>query len=170
MRNFRLQKKKFVAGFDTDSSQELSQPSNSVSQGSGSTSVEESPIRQAGYKKRVLDDRVTPEPSQSVNGENGYSDPKPPAHKRIRMISDSESENGSSPTKVDNNLPLPEDIERKVNFLKNACPSVDQMVLQDTLKAHDWNVDWAIESLAPKDKPKAKSPSKVDKGIYINKR
>jgi len=170
LRNFRLQKKKFVAGFDTDSSQELSQPSNSVSQGSGSTSVEESPIRQAGYKKRVLDDRVTPEPSQSVNGENGYSDPKPPAHKRIRMISDSESENGSSPTKVDNNLPLPEDIERKVNFLKNACPSVDQMVLQDTLKAHDWNVDWAIESLAPKDKPKAKSPSKVDKGIYINKR
>merc|ERR1719341_2639189 len=82
----------------------------------------------------------------------------------------SESENGSSPTKVDHNLPLPDEIEKKVNFLKNACPSVDPMILQDTLKAHDWNVDWAIESLAPKEKSKPKSTSKADKGMYINKR
>lgn len=173
LRNFRLQKKKFApGGFDTDSSQEPSQNHEDPSSGSSlSQSLElESPIRPAGYKKRVLDDRTTPEPSHSQNGENGFSDPRPPAHKRIRMISDSESENGSSPAKADQNLPLPEDIERKVNFLKNACPSVDPMVLQDTLKAHDWNVDWAIESLAPKGKQKAKSPPKADKGMYINKR
>ena len=137
LRNFRLQKKKFApGGFDTDSSQEPSQNHEDPSSGSSlSQSLElESPIRPAGYKKRVLDDRTTPEPSHSQNGENGFSDPRPPAHKRIRMISDSESENGSSPAKADQNLPLPEDIERKVNFLKNACPSVDPMVLQDTLK------------------------------------
>jgi len=170
LRNFRLQKKKFAPGcVDTDSSQDLSQNTHSSDSAKLSQSLElESPIRQAGYKKRVLDDTASPESSQSVNGENGCSEPKPPAHKRIRMISDSESENGSSPTKVDINLPLPEDIERKVNFLKNACPTVDPMVLQDTLKAHDWNIDWAIESLAPK--AKAKSPPKADKGIYINKR
>ena len=138
MRNFRLQKKKFTpGGFDTDSSQEPSQ--NQEDPGLGAASLNqslemESPIRQAGYKKRVLDDRTTPEPSHSQNGENGFSDPRPPAHKRIRMISDSESENGSSPTKVDLNLPLPDEIEKKVNFLKNACPSVDPMILQDTLK------------------------------------
>eukprot|EP00090_Calanus_glacialis_P034369 TRINITY_DN5767_c0_g1_i1.p1 TRINITY_DN5767_c0_g1~~TRINITY_DN5767_c0_g1_i1.p1 ORF type:complete len:906 (-),score=328.78 TRINITY_DN5767_c0_g1_i1:158-2875(-) len=174
LRNFRLQKKKFTpGGFDTDSSQEPSQNQEDPSLGAASLnqSLEmESPIRQAGYKKRVLDDRTTPEPSHSQNGENGFSDPRPPAHKRIRMISDSESENGSSPTKVDLNLPLPDEIEKKVNFLKNACPSVDPMILQDTLKAHDWNVDWAIESLAPKEKSKPKSSSKADKGMYINKR
>ena len=138
MRNFRLQKKKFTpGGFDTDSSQEPSQNQEDPSLGAASLnqSLElESPIRPAGYKKRVLDDRTTPEPSHSQNGENGFSDPRPPAHKRIRMISDSESENGSSPTKVDLNLPLPDEIEKKVNFLKNACPSVDPMILQDTLK------------------------------------
>ena len=140
LRNFRLQKKKFTpGGFDTDSSQEQSQNQDDTSSGAGaalSQSPElESPIRPAGYKKRVLDDRTTPEPSHSQNGENGYSDPKPPAHKRIRMISDSESENGgSSPNKVDPNLPVTDEIERKVNFLKNACPSVDPMILQDTLK------------------------------------
>lgn len=174
LRNFRLQKKKFTpGGFDTDSSQEPSQNQEDPSLGAASLnqSLEmESPIRPAGYKKRVLDDRTTPEPSHSQNGENGFSDPRPPAHKRIRMISDSESENGSSPTKVDLNLPLPDEIEKKVNFLKNACPSVDPMILQDTLKAHDWNVDWAIESLAPKEKSKPKSSSKADKGMYINKR
>ena len=37
-------------------------------------------------------------------------------------------------------------------------------------RAHDWNVDWAIESLAPKEKSKPKSSSKADKGMYINKR
>jgi len=172
LRNFRLQKKKFTpGGFDTDSSQELTQNQDDQSSGLSQSLELESPIRPAGYKKRVLDDRTTPEPSYSQNGENGYSNPKPPAHKRIRMISDSESENGgSSPTKVDPNLPLPEDIEKKVNFLKNACPGVDPMILQDTLKAHDWNVDWSIESLAPKEKAKAKSPPKADKGVYINKR
>ena len=138
MRNFRLQKKKFTpGGFDTDSSQEPSQNQEDPSLGAASLnqSLElESPIRPAGYKKRVLDDRTTPEPSHSQNGENGFSDPRPPAHKRIRMISDSESENGSSPSKVDINLSLPDEIEKKVNFLKNACPSVDPMILQDTLK------------------------------------
>jgi len=183
LRNFRLQKKKFTpGGFDTDSSQEQSQTTEYSSSCSGSSSAPalsqslelESPIRQAGYKKRVLDDRVTPEPPSqpySHNGENGWSDSRPPAHKRIRMISDSESENGdTSPNKLDTSIPLADDIEKKVNFLRTACPTVDPMVLQDTLKAHDWNVDWAIESLAPKQKPKAKSPPKSDKGIYINNR
>jgi len=37
--------------------------------------------------------------------------------------------------------------------LKNACPNVDAMVLQDTLKAHNWKVDWALETLTKKQKP-----------------
>ena len=49
------------------------------------------------------------------------------------MLSDSESE--SSPVKFDNlNLPLAEEIEKKVGFLQNAYPDIDPMVLQDTLK------------------------------------
>lgn len=53
-----------------------------------------------------------------------------PVHKRIRMLSDSETE--ASPAKLD--LPLAEDIEKKVNFLQNAYPDLDPMMLQDTLK------------------------------------
>jgi len=37
--------------------------------------------------------------------------------------------------------------------LRNACPNVDAMVLQDTLKAHNWKVDWALETLTKKQKP-----------------
>ena len=49
------------------------------------------------------------------------------------MLSDSEPE--SSPVKFDNlNLPLAEEIEKKVSFLQNAYPDMDPMVLQDTLK------------------------------------
>ena len=49
------------------------------------------------------------------------------------MLSDSEPD--SSPVKFDNlNLPLAEDIEKKVSFLKDAYPDIDEMVLQDTLK------------------------------------
>ena len=53
-----------------------------------------------------------------------------PVHKRIRILSDSESE--ASPVKLD--LPLADDIEKKVSFLQNAYPDIDPMVLQDTLK------------------------------------
>lgn len=52
------------------------------------------------------------------------------------MLSDSEPE--SSPVKFDNlNLPLAEEIEKKVSFLQNAYPDMDPMVLQDTLKYVD---------------------------------
>ena len=53
-----------------------------------------------------------------------------PVHKRIRILSDSETE--ASPVKLD--LPLADDIEKKVSFLQNAYPDIDPMVLQDTLK------------------------------------
>ena len=45
------------------------------------------------------------------------------------MLSDSETE---SPVKLD--LPLADEIEKKVSFLQNAYPDIDPMVLQDTLK------------------------------------
>jgi len=45
------------------------------------------------------------------------------------------------------------ELEEKLAFLKNACPNVDAMVLQDTLKAHNWKVDWALETLTKKQKP-----------------
>lgn len=178
LRNFRLQKKKFTpGGLDSDnSSQEPSQTTTDQSQQNQSEtstnyqSEPESPIRPAGFK-RVLDCRDSSPPitecSISLNGA------RPPAHKRIRMVSDSESENGSSPVKgaaVAVAIPSPDEIERKVNFLATACPSVDPMVLQDTLRAHDWNVDWAIESLAPKEKMKQPSLSKKQDNGYINKK
>ena len=53
-----------------------------------------------------------------------------PVHKRIRMLSDSETE--ARPVMLD--VPLSEDIEKKVNFLQNAYPDLDPMMLQDTLK------------------------------------
>ena len=53
-----------------------------------------------------------------------------PVHKGIRMLSDSETE--ASPVKLD--LPLADEIEKKVSFLQNAYPDIDPMVLQDTLK------------------------------------
>merc|ERR1719228_3222433 len=59
-------------------------------------------------------------------------------------MSDSDSENGS-PMKAEDSEAA--ELDKKIQFLKNACPDVDLMVLQDTLKAHDWKVDWAIESL-----------------------
>ena len=71
--------------------------------------------------------------AQNGNNGNGSSEDIRPVHKRIRMLSDSEPE--SSPVKFDNlNLPLAEEIEKKVSFLQNAYPDMDPMVLQDTLK------------------------------------
>jgi len=176
LRNFRLQKKKFTAGtFDSDADQgsQSSQSSNGVKD---PVSEADSPIKPAG-SKRVLDESSDVDSSQ--NGSNVTSsnnsqsqDEVRPVHKRIRMLSDSESE--SSPVKFDNiNLPLAEDIEKKVAFLQNAYPDMDPMVLQDTLKAHDWKVEWATETLAAKEKSKnnlnnkVKSPPKTEK-TYIN--
>ena len=73
---------------------------------------------------------------QNGSNVNGSSEEIRPVHKRIRMLSDSEPE--SSPVKFDNlNLPLAEEIEKKVSFLQNAYPDMDPMVLQDTLKYVD---------------------------------
>ena len=63
------------------------------------------------------------------------------------MLSDSESE--SSPVKFDNlNLPLAEEIEKKVGFLQNAYPDIDPMVLQDTLKYVLFNLTYVSNTLA----------------------
>jgi len=178
LRNFRLQKKKFTAGtFDSDADQgsQSSQQSQSSNGVKDPVSEADSPIKPAG-SKRVLDESTDVDNSQngsSVTSSNSQSqDEVRPVHKRIRMLSDSESE--SSPVKFDNiNLPLAEDIEKKVAFLQNAYPDMDPMVLQDTLKAHDWKVEWATETLAAKEKSKnnlnnkVKSPPKTEK-TYIN--
>jgi len=178
LRNFRLQKKKFTAGtFDSDAEQgsqsSQSQSSNGVKE---PVSDADSPIKPAG-SKRVLDESTDADSSQNgssnTTSTNSQSqDEVRPVHKRIRMLSDSESE--SSPVKFDNlNLPLAEEIEKKVGFLQNAYPDIDPMVLQDTLKAHDWKVEWATETLAAKEKSKnnlnnkVKSPPKTEK-TYIN--
>ena len=69
-------------------------------------------------------------------------------------MSDSDSENGS-PVKVGSELSgQASELEQKLSFLKNACPNVDAMVLQDTLRAHNWKVDWALETLTKEQKPK----------------
>jgi len=172
LRNFRLQKKKFSAGtFDSDTSADPSQSQSQEANGAA-TSETDSPVKPAGGK-RILEDSSPTDSSQ--NGANGSSEEVRPVHKRIRMLSDSEPD--SSPVKFDNlNLPLAEDIEKKVSFLKDAYPDIDEMVLQDTLKAHDWKVNWAIDTLAAKEKAKAqinsppkkvKSPPKQEK-TYIN--
>ena len=67
------------------------------------------------------------------NGSTNGSEEVKPAHKRIRMLSDSEPD--SSPAKFEKlNVPLADDIEQKVSFLQTAYPDMDPMVLQDTLK------------------------------------
>jgi len=69
-------------------------------------------------------------------------------------MSDSDSENGS-PVKGGSELSgQASELEQKLSFLKNACPNVDAMVLQDTLRAHNWKVDWALETLTKEQKPK----------------
>ena len=109
--------------------------------------VPDSPIRPAGHK-RLLDDRSSPEAnSQESEAKNGSSSGSSGQHKRIRMMSDSDSENGS-PVKGGSGLSgQASELEQKLSFLKNACPNVDAMVLQDTLRAHNWKVDWALETL-----------------------
>ena len=154
LRNFRLNKKKFTAGtFDSDGSQETSKD-NSEKLVSDEA---DSPIKPAGGGKRVLEDSSASDSSQpQEHHKNGNNDDcnssevvVKPVHKRIRVMSDSETE---SPVKLDDKLA--DDIEKKVNFLQNAYPDVDPMVLQDTLKAHDWKVDWACETLTAKEKTK----------------
>ena len=112
--------------------------------------VLDSPIRPAGTK-RVLDERSnSPEsPISQKASKNGSST----QHKRIRMMSDSDSENGSPVKKGTDLSGKTSELEEKLTFLKNACPNVDAMVLQDTLKAHNWKVDWALETLTKKQKP-----------------
>ena len=141
LRNFRLQKKKFTAGtFDSDTSTDLIQ-----SQSSGET---DSPVKLPGGKRVLSDSSPSVDSSQVGTDEtnqyqnknlfihqNGSSSVQSsqevrPVHKRIRILSDSETE--ASPVKLD--LPLAEDIEKKVSFLQNAYPDIDPMVLQDTLK------------------------------------
>ena len=69
-------------------------------------------------------------------------------------MSDSDSENGS-PVKGGSGLAgQAGELEQKLAFLKNACPNVDAMVIQDTLRAHNWKVDWALETLTKEQKQK----------------
>jgi len=83
----------------------------------------------------------------------------------MRIVSDSESENGDSPTK---NI---SDLEKKLTFLKTAFPAKDPMDLQDVLRAHNWNVDSASAALSKIEPEKKKSPnSKHQKGTYIHNR
>jgi len=160
LRNFRLQKKKFTAGtFDSDTSVDQSQ-----SQGNGET---DSPVKMPGGKRVLSDSSPSLDSSQNGSSSVQSSQEVRPVHKRIRILSDSESE--ASPVKLD--LPLADDIEKKVSFLQNAYPDIDPMVLQDTLKAHDWKVEWATETLAAKEKtkkkleqsPESKSQQKAEK-------
>lgn len=173
LRNFRLQKKKFTPGaFDSESSsQETSQEASQETNGSDvGSDVDSSPIKPVGGGKRILDDSVSsPQLSNSQpasqNGSSG-SEPRPP-HKRIRMLSDSESD--CSPVKL--NLPDAEEIERKVNLLQATYPQLDPMVIQDTLKAHSWKVDMAADTLASKEKEKpvpAVKPQPKPEKPYIN--
>ena len=142
LRNFRLQKKKFTAGtFDSDTSVDQSQSN-------GDTEAD-SPVKMPGGKRVLSDSSPSMDSSQvrllalmitviSYNillFQNGSSSVQSsqevrPVHKRIRILSDSETE--ASPVKLD--LPLADDIEKKVKFLQNAYPDIDPMVLQDTLK------------------------------------
>merc|ERR1719362_1810194 len=66
-------------------------------------------------------------------------------------MSDSDSENGSPVKGLSGQA---SGLELKLSFLKNACPNVDAMVLQDTLRAHNWKVDWALETLTKEQKSK----------------
>merc|ERR1719362_1781700 len=66
-------------------------------------------------------------------------------------MSDSDSENGSPVKGLSGQA---SELEQKLSFLKNACPNVDAMVLQDTLRAHNWKVDWALETLTKEQKSK----------------
>ncbi|XP_023339390.1 SWI/SNF-related matrix-associated actin-dependent regulator of chromatin subfamily A containing DEAD/H box 1 homolog isoform X3 [Eurytemora carolleeae] len=156
LRNFRLQKKKF-SGSNTDGATGSSfdalspQPLNS-SQGSSMSDSEE--IRPAGYK-RVLSD--SPASEETGNGSS---------HKRMRILSDSESENGSPEKKIQTEV---DQLEKKLSFLKNAFPNRDPMELQDVLKNCNWNVDTASAQLSSISSDK-KSPGKQAKGTYINSR
>ena len=129
LRNFRLQKKKFTPGiFDSDSSsQETSQETNGPDV---SSEVDSSPIKPAGGGKRILDDRSPQLSNSQPASQNGSCDSEPrQPHKRIRMLSDSESD--CSPVKL--NLPAAEEIEKKVSLLQATYPQLDPMVIQDTL-------------------------------------
>ena len=79
--------------------------------------VLDSPIRPAGTK-RVLDERSnSPESSISQKvSKNGSST----QHKRIRMMSDSDSENGSPVKKGTDLSGKTSELEEKLTFLKNA--------------------------------------------------
>ena len=112
--------------------------------------VLDSPIRPAGTK-RVLDERSNS--PESPIGQKASKNGSSTQHKRIRMMSDSDSENGSPVKKGTDLSGKTSELEEKLAFLKNACPNVDAMVLQDTLKAHNWKVDWALETLTKKQKP-----------------
>merc|ERR1719447_1816422 len=101
--------------------------------------------------KRVLDERSNS--PESPIGQKASKNGSSTQHKRIRMMSDSDSENGSPVKKGTDLAGKTSELEEKLAFLKNACPNVDTMVLQDTLKAHNWKVDWALETLTKKQKP-----------------
>ena len=123
LRNFRFQKKKL--GVDSDATSDTSHDQDSEKV----LSDMDSPVKPAGGKRILESDPDSPVKSQ--NGANRDSEVMTkPVHKRIRMLSDSEPEN--SPVKLD--VPQAEEIEKKVNFLQNAYPDIDPMVLQDTLK------------------------------------
>jgi len=137
--------------------------SQSQSELSSDPELDSSPIKQAG-SKRVLD----PD-SPAVDSGRTMSPVAAPKHKRIRMLSESESDTGGSPVKNGSSSgsgPSPEDIEEKVAFLSSAVPDRDLMELQDTLKANEWDVDRAVKSLAKK----SKSPSKKQENGYISKK
>ena len=90
-------------------------------------------VKMRGIKNLNLESisHEDPDGENGVSHQNGSSSPdQKPAHKRIRMLSDSEPD--SSPVKANGSQAT--DTERKVSFLQNAYPNMDPTVIRDTLK------------------------------------
>ena len=95
-----------AGSFDSENSSQ-SQETNGAEV---SSDIESSPIKPAGGK-RILDDSSSPQNGTSYQNGSSESELKP-AHKRIRILSDSESD--CSPVKV-RSVPLAEEVEKKVS-------------------------------------------------------
>lgn len=100
---------------------------------------------------------IASQPSESPSSRNGNGNHdsdsedviKPPA-KRMRILSDSESNHEASPL---NNgygfggMPSPDVVQSRLDLLQKSFPNKDRMDLQDALKSSSWNVASAMAKL-----------------------
>eukprot|EP00095_Tigriopus_kingsejongensis_P007896 maker-scaffold1406_size42870-snap-gene-0.11 protein:Tk07896 transcript:maker-scaffold1406_size42870-snap-gene-0.11-mRNA-1 annotation:"low quality protein: swi snf-related matrix-associated actin-dependent regulator of chromatin subfamily a containing dead h box 1-like" len=109
-------------------------------------------------------------PTRETSADEGQSlELLPRPAKRPRVISESESDSDSSPDKseasANHGVPASAIVEARLDQMYKQFPAMDRMVLQDALKASDWNVLLAMDQLRARNRQAGSSSTGPKKSV-----